>query len=106
MDEEYADDDEYDEATTDAVDTASRLFSEPTDEELALLKQMKDWAERASAQLDSKAKRTDPLAQRPPPARRQVVRTSGSSSSPNTGPRRTGSRQSWRPRASPAATGS
>lgn len=52
----YKHDDEYDEATTDAVDTASRLFSEPSDEELALLKQMKEWAGRASAQLDSKAK--------------------------------------------------
>jgi len=56
IEEDYAHDDEYDEATTDAVDTASRLFSEPSDEELALLKQMKEWAGRASAQLDSKAK--------------------------------------------------
>lgn len=38
------------------MDAASRLFSEPTDEELALLKQMKEWAGRASAQLDSKAR--------------------------------------------------
>jgi superfamily II DNA or RNA helicase len=56
IEEDYAHDDEYDEATTDAVDTASRLFSEPSDEELALLKQMKEWAGRAAAQLDSKAK--------------------------------------------------
>jgi superfamily II DNA or RNA helicase len=56
IEEDYADDSEYDEATTDAVDAASRLFREPTDEELALLKQMKEWAGRASAQLDSKAK--------------------------------------------------
>ena len=56
MEEEYADDEDYDEATTDALDTATRLFSEPTDEELALLKQMKQWASRASAQLDCKAK--------------------------------------------------
>jgi SNF2 family DNA or RNA helicase len=56
IEEDYADDSEYDEATTDAVDTASRLFSEPTDEELALLRQMKEWAGRASAQLDSKAR--------------------------------------------------
>ena len=39
MEEGYADDTEYDEATTDAVDTASRLFSEPSEKELALLKQ-------------------------------------------------------------------
>ena len=56
IDEDYADDDEYDEATADAVDTASRLFSEPSDEELALIKQMRDWAERACAQNDSKAR--------------------------------------------------
>src|SRR5579875_493621 len=56
IEEDYAHDDEFDEATADAVDTASRLFSEPTDEELALLKQMKEWAGGASAQLDSKAK--------------------------------------------------
>ena len=56
IEEEYAHDDEYDEATTDAVDTASRLFSEPTDEELALLKRMKEWAGRTSALLDAKAR--------------------------------------------------
>ena len=31
IDEDYADDTEYDEATTDAVDAASLLFSEPSD---------------------------------------------------------------------------
>jgi ERCC4-related helicase len=56
IDEEYADDEDYDEATGDAVDTATRLFSEPTDDELALLKQMKKWADRACSQNDSKAK--------------------------------------------------
>jgi ERCC4-related helicase len=56
MDEEYADDFEYDEATADALDTATRLFAEPTEQEQALLKQMKKWAERARAQQDSKAK--------------------------------------------------
>jgi len=56
IEEDYADDSEYDEATFDAVDTASRLFSEPTDDELALLKRMKEWAGRASAQLDSKVR--------------------------------------------------
>ena len=57
MDEEYADDGDYDEATTDAVDAASRLFSEPSDEELALLKRMKDWAAKAVVHHDSKARR-------------------------------------------------
>jgi len=55
MQEEYADDYEYDEATADALDSATRLFAESTDEEKALLKQMKKWAERARGQRDSKA---------------------------------------------------
>ena len=56
IDEDYADDEEYDEATGDAVETASRLFSEPSDQELALIKRMRDWAERACSQNDSKAR--------------------------------------------------
>ncbi|QDV35675.1 DISARM system SNF2-like helicase DrmD [Tautonia plasticadhaerens] len=56
IDEDYADDEEYDEATGDAVDTASRLFSEPTAEELGLIRTMRDWAERACSQNDSKAR--------------------------------------------------
>ncbi len=55
MQEEYADDAQYDEATSDALDSATRLFAEPTDQELTLLKKMKRWAERARAQRDSKA---------------------------------------------------
>ncbi|WP_417384176.1 DISARM system SNF2-like helicase DrmD [Gimesia sp.] len=54
MDEEYADDFEYDEATTDALDSATRLFTELNEQEAALLKQMKKWANRARAQRDSK----------------------------------------------------
>jgi SNF2 family DNA or RNA helicase len=54
IDEDYADDGEYDEAMTDAVDAATLLFSEPTTNELALLKNMRTWAEKASGQLDSK----------------------------------------------------
>jgi hypothetical protein len=53
VDEDYANDGEYDEAMTDAVDAASLLFTEPTTEELALLRQMRVWAEKATAQLDS-----------------------------------------------------
>ncbi len=56
MDEEYADDGDYDEATADALDTATRLFAEPTADEVALLQKMKDWAKRARGQRDSKAK--------------------------------------------------
>jgi SNF2 family DNA or RNA helicase len=53
-DEDYAIDAEYEDATIDAVDAATLLFSEPTPNELALLKQMRLWAEKATAQLDSK----------------------------------------------------
>ena len=56
MDEEYADDTDFDEATDDALDTATRLFAEPTADEVTLLKQMKDWAKRARGQRDSKVK--------------------------------------------------
>jgi len=56
MDEEYADDTDYDEATADALDTATRLFPEPTADEEALLKQMREWAKRARGQRDSKVK--------------------------------------------------
>ena len=38
------------------MDTATRLFREPSDEELALLKQMKAWAASAMAQTDSKVR--------------------------------------------------
>jgi SNF2 family DNA or RNA helicase len=56
MDEEYADDGDYDQATADAVDTATRLFAEPTADEKALLQKMKEWAKRAKGQRDSKVK--------------------------------------------------
>lgn len=56
MDEEYADDGEYDEATADALDTATRFFAEPTADEESLLQKMKDWAKRARGQRDSKVK--------------------------------------------------
>jgi len=55
VDEEYADDVEYEAATDDAVDTATCLFREPTSEEKELLKQMKDWATKAVSRPDSKA---------------------------------------------------
>ena len=38
------------------MDTATRLFSEPTAEELALLKQMKAWAASAMGQTDAKVR--------------------------------------------------
>ena len=56
MDEEYADDGDFDEATADALDTATRLFSAPTADEESLLRTMKDWAQRARGQRDSKVR--------------------------------------------------
>lgn len=55
VDEEYAHDDDFEQATDDAVDAASRLFREPDDDERALLKQMREWAARAAVRPDSKA---------------------------------------------------
>ena len=56
INEDYADDEDYETATDEALDTASLLFSQPSDEELKLLKQMKDWANKAASQRDSKLK--------------------------------------------------
>ncbi|MBN8605276.1 MAG: DISARM system SNF2-like helicase DrmD, partial [Planctomycetes bacterium] len=56
VDEEYANDDEYEEATTGAVEAASPLLNKVTAQEMTLLKKMHDWAERASNIRDSKAK--------------------------------------------------
>ena len=98
MEEEYSIDDEAEEAATDAVDTASLLFNELTTEEAALLKKMKTWADHAAARLDAKAKKLIQLAPRNTSGPAASGRTSGSSSSPSTAPRRTGSIRSWRPR--------
>lgn len=56
MDEDYASDTDYDEATDEALDTASRLFTKPTAEELQCIKRMKEWAEKASKRQDSKVR--------------------------------------------------
>jgi SNF2 family DNA or RNA helicase len=56
MDEEYANDNDYDDATADALDTATRLFAKPSVDEEELLKQMKEWAKRARGQRDSKVR--------------------------------------------------
>jgi len=54
--EEYGDDALYEEATTDAVDAATRLFSALSDDERRLLGQMKSWAAKAEARKDSKVR--------------------------------------------------
>ncbi|MCI0660361.1 MAG: DEAD/DEAH box helicase, partial [Acidobacteria bacterium] len=57
VEEEFGIDDEAEEVTNDAVDSASLLFQELSNEESSLLKQMKSWAESASTHLDAKAKK-------------------------------------------------
>ena len=56
VDEEFDKDEDYSEATTDALDEATRLFRPPTAEEQALLDQMRGWAEEARVRADSKAR--------------------------------------------------
>jgi SNF2 family DNA or RNA helicase len=55
VDEDYANDDEYEEATTGAVEAATPLLHKITPQEQSLLNKMHDWAERASNIRDSKA---------------------------------------------------
>ncbi len=54
MDEEYADDAEYEEATVGAVETSTRTLADLTPREHWLLEQMAAWAAKASAQRDCK----------------------------------------------------
>jgi hypothetical protein len=54
IEEEYADDDEYEAVTDYAASTASRLFTPLSVDETKLLKQMSDWAEQASHGRDCK----------------------------------------------------
>lgn len=56
VNEDYANDEEYEEATTSAVEAATPLLNKITAQEQALLKKMYDWAENASNTRDSKAK--------------------------------------------------
>lgn len=56
MEEDYADDDDYEEATEGATATATEMFHQLTPRERYLLDQMKAWADRATAQRDAKTK--------------------------------------------------
>ncbi len=56
VDEEFADDDAYDRAESDALEAASRTTRALTHDELAALDQLQRFADRASAQTDEKAK--------------------------------------------------
>lgn len=53
--EEFADDEEYEWETAEQLDTASRLFHDLSPEERALLDEMRAWAGRAADRADSKA---------------------------------------------------
>jgi SNF2 family DNA or RNA helicase len=56
-DEEFGDDEAFDQATDDALDSSTRLFRDPTPEETALLDGLARWAERAAAGTsDTKAR--------------------------------------------------
>ncbi|MBI3966543.1 MAG: DEAD/DEAH box helicase family protein [Chloroflexi bacterium] len=56
IDEEFGDDDLADEATAEALTTASRLFREPSPAERELLDRLRDWAEDARRRPDSKTR--------------------------------------------------
>jgi hypothetical protein len=55
IEEDYADDEAYEEAAGDVLDTTSHLFRALSDEEDRLLKGLKKWAEQASRRPDTKA---------------------------------------------------
>ena len=55
IEEEYADDEEYEEATLEAIDSASRVLHEPSQQEKALLRELKEHGREASMRPDSKA---------------------------------------------------
>jgi len=57
IEEDYADDEEYEQAASDSVDVASKVFRPLTADERALLAKLKDFAQGASVRADSKAKR-------------------------------------------------
>jgi ERCC4-related helicase len=54
VEEEFGDEEAFEEATSDALDGATRLFREPNTEERALLEQMRAWASKARYAKDSK----------------------------------------------------
>ena len=56
VEEDFADDELFEEATADTLDAATRLFHSPTPEEEALLNRLGEWAARAQSVADSKAR--------------------------------------------------
>ncbi|MDP9476027.1 MAG: DISARM system SNF2-like helicase DrmD [Actinomycetota bacterium] len=57
IDEDFADDEAYEEATDEAMGAATRLFREPDAEERELLRELREFGRNASARADSKAER-------------------------------------------------
>ena len=53
--EEHADDEAHEAQTAESVEAGTRLFRPPTNEEQALLRELRDFAENASARPDAKA---------------------------------------------------
>jgi hypothetical protein len=56
VEEEYADDEVYQEATASVLRSTTQLFDVLSQEEVSLLTKMSEWAERASSRPDSKAR--------------------------------------------------
>jgi ERCC4-related helicase len=57
MEEEFADDEQFELVTGDSIDSSTQLFRSLSSEEEGLLQQMSEWAEQACAQVDSKARK-------------------------------------------------
>ena len=55
IEEEFADDAWFESVTEDSIDQSSQLFRPLNSEEESLIQQMKQWAQQASAQMDTKA---------------------------------------------------
>lgn len=57
IDEESADDEQYEDSLDDAATTSTRLLTELTIQERALLQNLRQWSERAASRADSKARK-------------------------------------------------
>jgi superfamily II DNA/RNA helicase len=55
VEEEYAEEEEYEQSTDDAVELATRLFDHLSDQEQSLLNELAEWARRARQRADTKA---------------------------------------------------
>lgn len=56
LDEDFADDVVFEECSDELVDTATRLFRDPSPRELELLEEMRTWADDATGRPDAKAR--------------------------------------------------